>query len=875
MSVSLKASSKSFILLTSLTAILTTQGCNSSTSTPDTHYKSALQSFEANDYKSSEIEIKNALQKNINYNEARILLGQIHLIKGDGRAASIELKKALNSDGKASVIMPLLGEALLLEGSTEEIITKFQPQNDDTDELRVQKLIFLAEAHLQLRDPTNAAIYFDDVLSKKPNSSRALLGLAKIARANKEIERATTLTDQAILADDDNIRAWLAKGEILSQQRKMADSIEAFSQAANRINSKEHYLYFITSRDMAFQYLISGEVAQAKEVITKLSNSPYKHLVSKDIKLIFTQAFIALNEKDTKKAKELGEQVVNYSAQYPGILLLLGTVNAQEKNYEQAERQLKEFTTKFPNHIQARRLLGLVQVSKNDPKTALNTLKPVLDAEKPDLPSLALMANAALMTGNPAQSSSYFHQALEQKPDESSLVFGLARSLIAQQDYNSAIEELKKIPESSDQILTARLAIIQTYIQAKKYNDALASIESLPTEQQNSALVTSIKGTVLLISGKTDEANIYFEKALEIQPGYFPALRQMAIMAIREGDKEKTAAIFEAALKTNKNNPDLQIDYAEYLITQGNLTEAESYLREAQELSTNKTRSNLTLANLLMRQGKPSLAISQLSTLEPTKNPSVFVSLGNARMMLGDYQSALNAYNNVVELQPNSPISYYLQHTALKALKNNENAKQSLLTSLKLNHEYLPALLAITEMEILEKNSSKAKQHLDTVNNLIPNNSNTILLKAEIEMLDENYAAAIPLYEKIFDLKPDNIILQKILNAYWKKDDSAGGINFLETVLKKQPNNAPLYSLLGGLHLNSKNNEAAIKAYKKSIELNNNNPITLNNLAWLLKDTNTTQAKRYAEQALQLAPESIDIKDTLETIKLLESSEPK
>ena len=60
----------------------------------------------------------------------------------------------------------------------------------------------------------------------------------------------------------------------------------------------------------------------------------------------------------------------------------------------------------------------------------------------------------------------------------------------------------------------------------------------------------------------------------------------------------------------------------------------------------------------------------------------------------------------------------------------------------------------------------------------------------------------------------------------------------------------------------------AIKEYVRVLEINGNNHMALNNLAWFLRDTNPQQALEYAKRANEIKPESATLMDTLAVVLL-------
>lgn len=541
-----------------------TVGCGNSGGTPEEHFQKAQSSFSSMDLKTTEIELKNALQLKPDYTEARFLLGKLYLLAGNGQAAAKELRHALDGGSPGFETYELLGDALLLQGSADEVLTRFTSQPADTADIKALKLALLGDAYFQLKDKSRAAEHFNEALRYQRNQPRALLGLARVAILDADIPKAQQLIEDVIKSDGDNIRAWLTKADLLRAEGKTEEAIKIFEEALKHTRGEKDYFHYIASRNMAFENLSLGDINQADRLVTQLKSGFYKGLVPHDLMLNYVQAFLAYNAQDLVKAKEHAEKVVNAGSPYPGALLLLGSINTQTKNYEQAESQLKDFLIKIPGHLPGRKLLAYVQVLKKNPDQAVATLQTAANSETPDLSTLALIANAALLQGNASASAGYFQKALEQKPDEVPLIFGLAQSKIVQQDFAGAITELQRIPQGSDQHLLAQLAIAETFIKSKDYTSAIKTLSDLSEKDQNSALIRSLRGSIALLQDDFTGAKNFFNSALDATPGYAPALRQLAITAIRENNEAEAIKHFETAIKANPDHSDLKTDYGSY-----------------------------------------------------------------------------------------------------------------------------------------------------------------------------------------------------------------------------------------------------------------------------------------------------------------------
>src|ERR1700690_1187715 len=88
------------------------------------------------------LELKNAIQKNPNSPQARLLLGQIYLKAGMGEEAEKELTKAEKLGVNHETIQIQLGEALILMGEYKRVLAEIQAgsQTSKINLARIQQI---------------------------------------------------------------------------------------------------------------------------------------------------------------------------------------------------------------------------------------------------------------------------------------------------------------------------------------------------------------------------------------------------------------------------------------------------------------------------------------------------------------------------------------------------------------------------------------------------------------------------------------------------------------------------------------------------------------------------------------------------------------
>jgi predicted Zn-dependent protease len=80
---------------------------------------------------------------------------------------------------------------------------------------------------------------------------------------------------------------------------------------------------------------------------------------------------------------------------------------------------------------------------------------------------------------------------------------------------------------------------------------------------------------------------------------------------------------------------------------------------------------------------------------------------------------------------------------------------------------------------------------------------------------------------------------------------------------KDQPKEVALHAFIAQQALGRKDYPVAVRHYRAALEVEPNNALFLNNLAWMLNEMGDPQARKYAERVYVLAPTNPAVLDTL------------
>ena len=139
------------------------------------------------DYKAATIQLRNALQQQPENGEARYLLGTVLIEGGDWASAEKELRKALEYNYSPDLVYPALLKAMLRQGEAKKAVAEFRDKHlaDPAAEAALRSEVGMA--YLGLGQSNEARASFAAALKAKPGYAKARIGEAIIAAQDQDI----------------------------------------------------------------------------------------------------------------------------------------------------------------------------------------------------------------------------------------------------------------------------------------------------------------------------------------------------------------------------------------------------------------------------------------------------------------------------------------------------------------------------------------------------------------------------------------------------------------------------------------------------------------------------------------------------------------
>ncbi|MCB1980471.1 MAG: tetratricopeptide repeat protein, partial [Rhodoferax sp.] len=152
-----------------------------------------------------------------------------------------------------------------------------------------------------------------------------------------------------------------------------------------------------------------------------------------------------------------------------------------------------------------------------------------------------------------------------------------------------------------------------------------------------------------------------FERALEIQPAFFPAAAALAQIALAEKRPADAQAIVDKVLAADPKNSQALIASAALKARAGAKREeiVAMFTRAIQQVPTDAA-PRLALINyqLAQKETKAALSTAQQAVAALPEHAGLLDALGRAQTIAGDTQQAVSSFNKLAQLMPSSPAPY-------------------------------------------------------------------------------------------------------------------------------------------------------------------------------------------------------------------------
>lgn len=826
-------------------------GCNR-TQSAEALLSDAKQFQQKGDSKAALIQLKNASAQEPNNAEARLRLGMLYNDLGDPVSAEKELRKASAAGAAATTALPALAQALLAQGKFQIVLDETQAAGAKGD---AATLSMRGQAYLGLREPAKAKEAFDLALKAQPGQLDALLGLARLAQAEKHNDEAMALTEQAIAAHPNDAEAYFFKGLLLKTQGQQAAARAAFDKTlalkpAHRTAHLEKAYIEIMEHDFA-----------AAQVDTDAA----RKITPDTLSVLYTQALLDYTQGKYKVANDGLLKVLRVAPDHMPTILLSGATQLKLGSLPQAEQHLRKYLESAPTDNYARKLLATTLLQERRPGDAAAVLAPLVKESTQDPQVLALAGEINMQSRDFGKASENFQKASLLAPNAAALHGSLGLSKLGQGDTEAAVRELERAAALDGKSLAAGMALVRTEIGLKHYDKALAAAKALEKELPDNAIVHDLKGGAYMGLKDVANARASFDKAVALKSDYFAAVLNLAQIDIIEKKPDDAKKRIEAFLEKNKKSVSAMTALAELAMSQRHPEEATTWLEKASSDNPDAMAPALRLAahHLAMGRKQQALLVARKLQTANAANPDVLGMLAQAQLANDDKNGALETYSKLASVAPKLAAPHF-QMARLHAMLNNlPAAEKDLNAALALEPNFAPALVAKADLAVQQGKPDQALAIARQMQKTDPKSPRGYGLEGDLLLKQGKFAPAARAYEQATARADEPLTMIR----WHQATKGAGQLKDADARIAQwqaaHPADVLVALYLGETDMANKQYKSAIAQYQSVIKQQPNNTVALNNLAWAYYQEKDARALDTGDQALRLDPNNPATMDTV------------
>lgn len=584
----------------------------------------------------------------------------------------------------------------------------------------------------------------------------------------------------------------------------------------------------------------------------------------------YADGLLALHHHKYAEAQAAFEQSSKLNERHLLKTYFLGVSHLLQNHLLQANQNLMRFMRAVPRSVRAYQMLALSKFRQNDYIAAKKLLQSVVDQFPEDAASLRLMGKIEFASGESAKGLGYLRKDTELSPNSASARVQLGLGLLTTGDEQKGLETLETAVELDPEADQTNVLLILSQIHAKEFDKALERIGELKKKMPNNPVPMNLEGIARAGQGDQPGAEAAFKEALKLSPGDPTAAHHLAALAMKNKKPDEARQYFEQVLNVHPNHLETLINLSEISAVVGDRAQAEAALNQAVKAYPQSLQPNHILARYYLQYGQPTRSLEivrQIKDLYPN-HPSLLAVAGEAQLVVGETANALNTFQRLVTVQPESAQAHYLLAKAHAAANNTERLRAELKEALRLNPKHTLSKVAMTRQLMLDNKPREAEKLFNELKQAQPDSPEIFGLEGWLAMRQQKAKEAIAAFTAALQRYPNSNWAVNLAEAQWLDKDMDGGLATLEKWLKDHPNDIQAQFALANAYLAFGRESLAKTAFTKLNELAPNNIIVLNNLAWLLRKEKPALALKYAEKAFELAPNGAMSMDTLGTILL-------
>jgi len=615
---------------------------------------------------------------------------------------------------------------------------------------------------------------------------------------------------------------------------------------------------------LGLTYLRLGEPNRAyQELQRTIEIEPANYAARVDI------ANMLIAAKFYKEAQEHLDILTAKQPNNPDVHMALANFKARQGDLPGALQEMQKAISLDPNRSESFLNQALLQIEAQQFEAAEASLKKAAALDPKAMNAQLALGGFYQTRGRLPEAEEEFKKAVALDPKSPDPRSALVRLYMMEGKKSEAESFLKQTKHDLSDVPVGYRMLGDYYFASGDLDKALNEYEAIHKDHPRDIQTKKNYIQLLILKNRLDEARQLNDGILKTTPQDNEGLIYRGQIKMRDGHLDEAINALQSALKGDPDNAVAHYQLGLAFDQQGNASRAESEWRDAIRLKPELIEAQRALAAVSVRKQDWS-GLSQIATTIIKAQPNApdgYAMRSIASVNQKQFATAEQDVSKAIQVAPQNPIGYVQMGNLRLLQKQYDASAKAYQKALDVDPANSDALGGLMNTYLLQKQTDKAIAAANAQIAKVPNSSAFYdLLGTALSNNKKDYAAAETALRKAAELDKKNsdalLKLGQVLNAQGSSDKAIA--SFQQSV-KDNPNEVSFYILLGELYEGQKKWENARGMYQKALQLQPDNAVASNNLAYVMLQTggNIDVAISLAQTARRLMPDSPNAADTL------------
>ncbi len=815
--------------------------------------QSAHQLERAHDLRGATIQLRNAAQAAPANGAVRLELAKVYLELHNANAAEAELFAAhMRGVSDDSTAAPM-AQAMLELGEFGDLLKNVPPGNRPP---KTESLVrtYRGIAYVELNETDHARAMFADAERLDPKSVLPLVGETRLLMAQHQLDAAWQKSEQALKLDPKNGDALDARGLIFAMRGQTDAALQQFTTALaiDPGNMRARL-------DRANLQIGRNKLDDAEKDLAEIRKT-----VPNSAMAIYLQALIDAQHGKFKDADELLNRLRGAISGFPQAYLVAAEVKFQLNQLDQAQAFAGKFIAQAGGDSKGYEMLGAIAMKRGDLEGGIGNLEKAAKLAPNDSHVLEALGQAYVAHGDMDKAWQAFNQAALKAPGNIPLATQRALADFATGDREASVAALSDIFKGGKGSLLAGPPLVIEALQLGQLDVAEAAARELLEREPANPTPQELLAAVRIAQRDYAGAEVLLRTLLAKQPNLASARRDLANVYLSTNRAPLAKALYQERLKANPRDVDSLEALADIAFQSRDDSGATKLLEQAQSAAPTDPRPSLRILGILEVRKKWPEAIGRAHALQAKfgKEASVADALGQLYFASGNHSAAIAVYKGVTAKFPTYAPAFAHYAGILAADKKYDDAAAIAGHAVRFDPRSPDLKRAWVTLTYLAKGTDAALAASQAVTNDKTGEA-AVVLTAGVLAGNNNRAGAIALLEKRQAQSPSGAITVRLAALYEADKRLDKSLALLEAWTAAHPADVDSRFVLAQADSAAGRLDKALAQYEWLATQRPDNPVVLNNLAYLYDWKHDARARATAEKAMKLAPASGSVADTL------------